>query len=717
MLRGLKLFVTCLVFLPACALNAPHRQSSDGSTSPTTLSVDGASARPSEIHTLLLSSTTLPAQKSLVRALLDRLGPEAAQDDLYRSGLVFTGETHLLIHAVGDYLYEKFGLGGIRHCKPYFLGACYHGVLIRAIADRGPPVIADAWYQCREAGPATMTQCAHGAGHGLLAWSQYDLLSALSRCDELGREVPEFTSFNCFDGVFMENVWRLHGHNHTAPRRHSHADLDYPCSDPRLDRRHLPACWGNQVTLLYEAFGGALPKVASRCDQLADTQTKEFCFNGLARQIHPLTRGSADEAFQLCLQATAGPWRGYCLMTIAESAFAVGDQTRMPFEICARIDPMERRECHARIFALIAFHALPDITRAEELCSNVLEPLYRGECMQYQASILASATPTTSGPGQITSGSEGRGVRGLHRHAEEPTVADTVIEVENIKAISQQQGVQRAYAHLKQQWQNNPSAGHDLAHVIGRFAYEQLGEKGFGICDAHFGFGCYHGLMETLIEQQGDRGIETARSACNSLPSRGPAMSCLHGIGHGIMGSKGEVAPAVSTCQGFPPEDRPYCFDGVFMEYYTGLMKGKVQKRAVAGDNPWQFCSGLPKEAQSQCVRNQTMYMLYMKPEGYGDVAASCMTLASDLQLFCTHSFGLVATQRSQGSTDKVIEMCGAFPRTSVKNDCIIAAAQELVFQNQPLPLAHTLCSSLDKGDQEKCEAIISGVRATYGTR
>jgi hypothetical protein len=702
------LLVICLALLSACALNAPQRPSSDGSASPTTLSGGEASARPPEIHTLLLSSTTLSEQKSLVRTLLDRLGPEAAQDELYRSGLVFTGQTHLLIHAVGDYLYEKFGPGGIRHCKPYFLGACYHGLLMRAIADHGPPVVVDAWDQCREAGRATMTQCAHGAGHGLLAWGQYDLVSALSRCDELEREVPEFTSFNCYDGVFMENIWRLHGHNHTAPQLLSHADLDYPCSDPRLDQRHLPACWGNQVTWLYEVFGGALPKVASRCEQLVDTKSKESCFNGLARQIHPLTKGSADEVFRLCLQAAAGPWYGSCLMTIAESAFAVGDQTRMPFEICARIDQMERRECYARIFALIALDALPKMARAEELCSNVLEPLYRDECMQYQASLMASTTPTTSAQGQSTSVSEERGVRGLYRHAEEPTVVDTVIEAENIQTISQQQGAQRAYEYLKQQWQNNQIAGHDLAHVIGRLAYQQLGDKGFGICDANFGFGCYHGLMATLIKQQGDRGIETARRACNSLVPRGQAISCIHGIGHGIMGSKGEVLLAVSTCQGFPSEDKPYCFDGVFMEYYTSILKGEVQKPAVAGDKPWQFCSSVPKEAQTQCVRNQTVYMLYIQPEGYRDVAASCMTLASDLQPFCTHSFGLIATQRSQDSTDKVIEMCSAFTKASMRNDCIIAGAQEFVFQNQYLQLAYILCSSLNKSDKEKCEAIIS---------
>jgi hypothetical protein len=68
----------------------------------------------------LRSETTHEGQQALIRTLVLRVGPEAAQDELYRSGLPFTGETHLVIHAVGSLLYEKFGTKGIAHCRPYF---------------------------------------------------------------------------------------------------------------------------------------------------------------------------------------------------------------------------------------------------------------------------------------------------------------------------------------------------------------------------------------------------------------------------------------------------------------------------------------------------------------------------------------------------------------------------------------------------------------------
>ena len=49
-----------------------------------------------------------------------------------------------------------------------------------------------------------------------------------------------------------------------------------------------------------------------------------------------------------------------------------------------------------------------------------------------RAAIRASATPTPSGRGHNTSGCKARGVRGLRRHAEEPQVADAVIEATKI---------------------------------------------------------------------------------------------------------------------------------------------------------------------------------------------------------------------------------------------------------------------------------------------
>src|SRR5437762_2668771 len=118
----------------------------------------------------LLATKEIEQQQAAIRTLLLRIGPEAAQEELLRSGLPFTGQSHLIIHTVGSMIYKKFGAQGISHCRPYFLGGCFHGFLINAISERGPDAVLDVWPACQKAGPAVPDECAHAVGHGLLVW-------------------------------------------------------------------------------------------------------------------------------------------------------------------------------------------------------------------------------------------------------------------------------------------------------------------------------------------------------------------------------------------------------------------------------------------------------------------------------------------------------------------------------------------------------------------
>jgi hypothetical protein len=115
----------------------------------------------SELQVLRLADTRAK-QQAVVEELVLNLGPERAQDKLLHSGLPFTGDTHLVFHTVGTLLFEQYGLEGVVHCRPHFLGACYHGFLIEAVGQRGPRVIAAAWAQCRHGGAAMLPRGGNG---------------------------------------------------------------------------------------------------------------------------------------------------------------------------------------------------------------------------------------------------------------------------------------------------------------------------------------------------------------------------------------------------------------------------------------------------------------------------------------------------------------------------------------------------------------------------
>lgn len=345
-----------------------------------------------EIRTILSLKTTRERSAELLN-LLKRVGPAEAQEQLVHSGLPFTGETHLLVHTVGNYVYDQFGKEGLSYCKDYFLSACYHAVILNTLGDHGMEGVVEAMELCDEAGSGiVLSQCAHGAGHGFVAWHDYDLLKALAMCDELGSAYASTTSakkdslisyfpyFNCYDGVFMENMWGVHEGAPSPKRWVKESDPMYPCNDPRIPEKYLGGCWSNQATLAYQHFKGDLSKTAAFCDAVENPQYQEICYNNFARQIHPLTQGSLSKVKTLCSLATGEKWQNYCVLTNMGSYWSVGDRS-LPFEICSSLSGETRGECLQRLASMINSYAkspeekqalcakMPDVN-LQQSCAN-----------------------------------------------------------------------------------------------------------------------------------------------------------------------------------------------------------------------------------------------------------------------------------------------------------------------------------------------------------
>lgn len=329
------------------------------------------------------ATPNLDNQVKLYKELILRVGPEQAQDDLFHSGLPFTGQTHLLNHTVGDYLYEKYGPGGLIYCKDYFLSSCHHGFILNAIADGGMPEVAKTFEECRKQGPAVSSQCAHGIGHGFLANLGYkNLTEALKTCDEATNTMPGFPAFNCYDGVFMENIWAVHEGKPSPDRWVKQDDPVYPCNDERIDDKYIIACWSNQPALAYQLFKGDIKKVAvDVCNKVEKVEFQEMCFNGLARQIHPLTIGKSSTTFELCGLMPSLKWNNYCVSVNAGAGYAVGDRD-LPFEICANIPESGKQDCYNRVFSNIRAYAKPN-EDIENLCSKVSEQDWRKKCENF----------------------------------------------------------------------------------------------------------------------------------------------------------------------------------------------------------------------------------------------------------------------------------------------------------------------------------------------
>lgn len=293
--------------------------------------------------------------------------------------------------------------------------------------------------------------------------------------------------------------------------------------------------------------------------------------------------------------------------------------------------------------------------------------------------------------------------------------AQEKIVIADIQSIAKTKGAKVAYDELKAKYATNQTQTHDLAHVVGRIAYDQLGAQGFAICDANFAFGCYHGLLEELITKQGLGGTLDARAACNSLSPRGQVISCLHGIGHGVMGYRGNLTKALTDCAAFSADERTYCYDGSYMEYYSGVMLEGAKELAVSIDKPWAACSGKLTESQPLCVRNHLFYLLYTKVLTSQTLPTACTKLEATLQTVCVQTSGLYATQTTPTNDTAIQTLCNGFPTIDNRALCTTHAAQELVFQNISIDRARALCQSLPVIKQPACTQVVEDTIKIYG--
>lgn len=318
-------------------------------------------------------------QKKLYTALINRIGPIKAQEALFKSGLPFDGQTHLLNHTVGEYLFNKLGAKGLIYCKDYFLASCYHGFIIAAMGtDNVNQMTSKVMENCSSQGKAVAYQCSHAFGHSFLVLESYvDIPKALRRCDNITGYISDFPLFNCYDGVFMENIWGVHDGSPSPYRWIKNDDPIYPCNDTRIDRKYLLACWANQPARIYQMTND-LEAVAAYCNAIDNKQYQKICYNGLARQIHPLTQGSVNKTQTLCSKMKIMGWIIQCEIDITAAAFSVGDRV-LPFSICKQLPESEKQSCYMPLFAMLN---KTSTQKSEKflICEKISETIWKKTC-------------------------------------------------------------------------------------------------------------------------------------------------------------------------------------------------------------------------------------------------------------------------------------------------------------------------------------------------
>ncbi len=311
------------------------------------------------------------------RKMVARLGVEQSLEILEHSPLPHTGEGHLIVHQIGFYAYQKYGVDSILKCKDYFLYACYHGTIIEAASDQGFEAITKMTDKCK-ASSVRYFQCVHAAGHSILAMWNYELPKALTTCDELYEKEAQFPEAlsSCHNGAFMENLFGVHdwGTGKEQVRDWISEDPYFPCN--YFSEKYQRGCWLNQAARIYQMNNGDMVKTSELCQGVGNNEYEAWCMDNVARQIHPLTLGDPAKSFELCQQAGA-KWYDNCLVVNAGSFYSVGGRDEALF-ICKNVPPHLKNECYQRVIGQIASD--PIEAEVKQTICQKLEPPFNNQC-------------------------------------------------------------------------------------------------------------------------------------------------------------------------------------------------------------------------------------------------------------------------------------------------------------------------------------------------
>ena len=212
-------------------------------------------------------------------------GPAAAVETLRRI-IGGDAECHQRAHEVGRVAFGVFGPAafvlGSHGCQSGSL----HGTIEALFAERGTANLTeDVAALCSgEVNDFDRHNCLHGVGHGIMAWTNYELHDALRLCDAVPVALdPE----SCYSGVFMENVVGglsgAMGH-YTDYLRPD--DPVYPCNI--VADHYQPGCYFYQTSHMMRVLNYDVEAVAALCAD-APEPSRLHCFGSFGRDVATLS--------------------------------------------------------------------------------------------------------------------------------------------------------------------------------------------------------------------------------------------------------------------------------------------------------------------------------------------------------------------------------------------------------------------------------------------
>lgn len=326
---------------------------------------------------------TIMTNEDALHAYVVKFGPNRSTKRLYELSAKY-GNCHNVAHKAGRFSYEIYKEKAFKECSAECHSGCYHGATEAYFKENGTANLTENLNVIcsSELNSFFSHQCLHGIGHGLMAWTSYELFDALESCDILERGHD-----SCYTGVFMENI--VGGLESEASKteqevlaghftKYLSSDPQYPCNDPDLADKYKPSCYFLQTSRVLQMFPGDFQKVAEACSDAPESYRRQ-CFQSMGRDAGGNFHGNPAGAIDACSKAPKGTPRIDCIMGASQDTFWDPSGQGAAVNFCALVDDKAEKDACYRTIISRAPEVLLDEASLAAFCTIVEDP-YRAQC-------------------------------------------------------------------------------------------------------------------------------------------------------------------------------------------------------------------------------------------------------------------------------------------------------------------------------------------------
>ena len=321
--------------------------------------------------------TDLFTNDVLLRRYLEDYGPANTVKLVADAGDIVGQLCHERAHHTGRAAYEIFGAAAFALASHQCEAGAYHGATEAMFKERGTVDLeSDVRVICGGSEVFFFRlQCIHGVGHGLMAWTSYELYDALDLCDKLETDRDQRA---CYSGVFMENVvGGLSGTMGHFTDYLSDDDPHYPCN--ALTDRYVAPCYLYHSTRMLLMFEYDYDRVAAECAK-APRIGQYDCFESFGRDLAAVSLGDPAKGLDQCHETVPDPQhRVWCIQGSVQARFWETERVEEAVEMCSLAPVAEEKTGCFWMIVDRARELYPDRPGLEAFCAR-LEPAYQAWC-------------------------------------------------------------------------------------------------------------------------------------------------------------------------------------------------------------------------------------------------------------------------------------------------------------------------------------------------